>query len=122
MTQSLPAGPVKAPQAVLQVANMSISGVVLDPNGAPAAGVTVLARGQDKWDVRQSTTDESGKFKIEGLTAGNVLVGAEGEESYGEAEAGDTDVVIKLESADPHSTSQPAPPDKEEDVLSDEDF
>ena len=82
---------------VLAVANLSVSGVVVDADGKPVADARlgVSGRGQPgRYDI---STDEQGRFMIEGVCAGQLQLSANvrGEKRlYGsvETEGGATDV------------------------------
>lgn len=48
----------------------SVSGIVVDANGAPMTGVGIGITRADQWVVGWSVTDESGAFRISGLLPG----------------------------------------------------
>ena len=111
-------GPVKVEKIVLKLANLSISGVVLGRDGKPIAGAMVFAAGDGQRIQQPTHTDEKGKFKIEGLCAGEVQISAQspavGARGSAEASAGETDVKIQLEAPpDLPPTPRPAPPDED---------
>jgi hypothetical protein len=90
---------------VLNVANLSVSGVVVDEDGEPVTNVEVncSGRGQpDRWDI---PADEQGRFKIDGVCAGPLRLWANGRgerRMYGdtESEGGATDVKIVVHERD----------------------
>jgi len=98
-----PKEPVEADPITLKVANLSISGTVTGPDGAPAAGVRVSGYGEDQPHALPVTTDAKGRFKIDKLCEGEVNLLARDESrqltGYTTAEAGDKDVEIRLEEA-----------------------
>jgi hypothetical protein len=88
----------------LAVANLPISGIVVDPQGRPVpnASVGTLAGPRSGQRECRTRTDAEGRFRLEGLCAGPVYVqGAaqiEGKAVYGmvNVEGGATDVRITL--------------------------
>ena len=92
---------LEIPPLMLKVADMSISGVVVDVNDKPLADVEVNVNGQGQ-QFRRGTTDAQGKFIIDKLCDGQVNVSANFRKGqthmYGnvEAKAGDTDVKVVL--------------------------
>ncbi len=87
---------------MLKVADMSISGIVVDVNDKPMANTEVSVNGQGQ-QYRHSTTDAQGKFIIDKLCDGQVYVNANVRSigmgsmpMYGNvnAKAGDTDVKV----------------------------
>ena len=89
---------------VLAAADRSLSGVVIDVEGKPVAGVRVNAygRGQPR---RNTTTDEQGKFVIENMCTGRIQVQANTDvpqRLHGrlETEGGATDVKIVVAERD----------------------
>jgi protocatechuate 3,4-dioxygenase beta subunit len=92
---------------MLAVADLSISGVVLDTQGKPVAGVRVYCYG-DNQPHRNAQTDTDGKFTLDGVCAGKVRVSASKSGAarlYGnvETEGGVADVRIVI-SESPSST------------------
>ncbi len=89
----------------LAVANLAISGVVVDPQGRPVPNAAVSTITGPRTGQRECRTraDAEGRFRLEGLCAGPVhLQGAapiEGKSVYGmvNAEAGATNVRITLD-------------------------
>jgi hypothetical protein len=83
----------------LEIANLSVSGIVVDVDGKPVANAEVNASGRgqpDRWDI---ATDEKGLFRIQGVCAGRLRLWANvrrKERLYGsvESEGGAADVKI----------------------------
>lgn len=94
-----PGTQVEADDIALRVANLSLSGIVVDGDGKAAAGARVYAYG-DGQSHRQANTDKEGKFTIKKLCEGQLHVNANAKngKSHGStrAEAGATDVEIVL--------------------------
>jgi protocatechuate 3,4-dioxygenase beta subunit len=82
---------------VLRVADRKLAGEVVDAEDKPAARVNVYmyGQGQPQGSVR---TDEKGRFKFDAVCQGTIQLSANSQRSYGNAraEAGDTNVVIRL--------------------------
>jgi hypothetical protein len=93
----------------LTPANLTITGVVLDPKGSPVPEASVSARGLDQ-PIRSARSDSSGRFEITGLVAGEVRLQAyaRAEDLVGsaDAKAGDADVKVEV-SPRPVVTSGP---------------
>lgn len=97
-------GVIDVPPIVLPPANLSISGTVVDADGAgvPRAAVTVY--GQYIVPERKGQADEQGRFTVDGLTAGPLIVAASAEMGtetvHGRSEAvgGQKDVEVVLQS------------------------
>ncbi len=53
-----------------------VMGMVGDPNGAPMSGVKLTMRGQNG-DAASGTSDNTGHFRLEGLTAGDYVLVAQ---------------------------------------------
>jgi protocatechuate 3,4-dioxygenase beta subunit len=90
-----------AGQLKLPLANLSVSGIVVDPNDKPVAGAAVYVSYDNGRPgvMREVATDAEGKFTVPGLTVGPLRVNANvrGATSlYGSAraESGATDVRI----------------------------
>ncbi len=88
-------------QVKLVPSNLSISGIVVDPNDQPVAAVEVSAYGEGQPDLRSVPTDAQGRFTIKGVCPGSIrlMVNPRGQSRlYGsaQAEAGATDVKITL--------------------------
>jgi len=85
---------------VLRRANLLVSGVVVDVDDNPVADAKVSCSGKGQ-SSRSTQTDASGRFKLEGICAGEVLITAsiKGKTRlYGvlETEGGSTDVKLVL--------------------------
>ncbi|MCJ7543250.1 MAG: carboxypeptidase regulatory-like domain-containing protein [Phycisphaerae bacterium] len=104
------------PPFVLQEARESISGVVVDLEDKPVAGIEVLASGPGQ-ARRNAMTDKEGKFTIDKLVAGRVQVNAyaylatqAAQSGSAYAQAGDTDVRVVLgRSASSGPSPEPKP-------------
>ena len=97
----------------LSPANLSLSGIVLDPAGKPVSGASVTARGTDQ-PIRSAKTDETGKFAITGLIAGSVRLQAyaRAQDLVGSADAKAGDIDVKIEATPrPVVTSGPVIPE-----------
>ncbi len=87
---------------VLMVANLSVSGIVVDADGKPVANADVRASGRRQpghFSFRGVRTDTQGRFRIEGVCAARLQVRADGGRRKGlygsvETEGGATDVKI----------------------------
>jgi protocatechuate 3,4-dioxygenase beta subunit len=97
----------------LPLANLSITGVVVDANDKPVAGAGIYGYSQGSQpDIREITTDAEGKFTIKGVCAGSIRLQAN---SRGptplyasvQTEGGATDVRIVISQ---RPTSQPYMP------------
>jgi protocatechuate 3,4-dioxygenase beta subunit len=86
----------------LALANLSVTGVVVDANDKPVAGASVRAYGEnqpDRLNMQDVQTDAAGKFTITGVSAGTLRLSADargGVRRYGyvQTEGGATDVQI----------------------------
>jgi beta-lactamase regulating signal transducer with metallopeptidase domain len=67
------AGSVEAESMVLRAANLLVSGVVVDANGAPVKGAMVKCWGSGQPEV-QTLTDAAGKFTIENICKGELRI------------------------------------------------
>jgi protocatechuate 3,4-dioxygenase beta subunit/peroxiredoxin len=88
-----------AGQLELAVANLSVSGVVVDVNDAPVASARVSCYGGDGQPDRNTQADAQGKFTLDKVCQGRIRINANvsGKTSrygYVETEAGATDVKI----------------------------
>jgi hypothetical protein len=86
-------------QADDAVANLSVSGVVVDVNDAPVASARVSCYGGDGQPDRNTQADAQGKFTLDKVCQGRIRINANvsGKTSrygYVETEAGATDVKI----------------------------
>ena len=97
---------VKVETIVLPVADKSISGVVVDANGAPAPGLPIFISGPRGSDTagqprREATSDAQGRFAVDGVCAGPLRIQASFDSNPGgagflDAQGGDRDVKIVL--------------------------
>jgi hypothetical protein len=94
---------------VLKVADHKLAGEVMDADDKPVAraNVYMYGQGQPNGSVR---TDDKGRFRFEEVCEGTVQLSASARSSYGNAraEAGDTNVVIRL-GVNPSASYQAAP-------------
>jgi uncharacterized GH25 family protein len=86
-------------ELTLALANLSVSGVVVDLDDKPVAEAMIHAYGEGQPDRHQIQTDKDGKFVIEKVCAGRIGISANvrgGGRVYGrvETEGGATDVKI----------------------------
>jgi protocatechuate 3,4-dioxygenase beta subunit len=94
-------GVVKVERLVLPIANLSITGMVVDADDKPVSGAEVYGYGDGQPDIHNIRTDEEGKFIIEKVCEGSIRINAHvrGEGNlYGdvETEGGATDVKIVM--------------------------
>jgi len=92
----------------LAVANLSVSGVVVDANDEPVADVRISTYGEGQPNNSRAQTDAEGKFTIEKICAGKIRISANisgRTRLYGniETEGGATDVKVVI-SERPSST------------------
>ncbi|MBN1359272.1 MAG: carboxypeptidase regulatory-like domain-containing protein [Sedimentisphaerales bacterium] len=85
---------------VLPPADRSVSGIVVDANGSPVAGVPIHARGTDQ-PSRSTATDSAGRFVVRRVCQGPLRIQASydnwpGGAGHLRAEGGDQDVTIIL--------------------------
>ena len=85
----------------LALANMSVTGVVVDTDGKPVENAKLYAHGDGQPDCHNLTSDKDGKFTIENVCAGRININAHvpGEPyMYGnvETEGGARDVKIMV--------------------------
>jgi len=83
----------------LALGDLSVSGLVVDPNDNPVAGADVSASGAGQPDLRNIQTDAQGRFTIKGVCPGPIRlsVSSRGPSllyGYAQAEGGATDVRI----------------------------
>jgi len=95
-----PGTPVEMKPLVLQPADQMISGVVVDPEGIPAAGVPIFMHGSNQ-PIRNTATDNYGRFNIHRVCKGPLRIQASFDSSPGgagfiKAEGGDHNVKIIL--------------------------
>jgi len=98
----------------LLVANLSVSGVVVDDEDKPVAGVRVSCYG-DNQPSRRTQTDTEGKFTLENVCAGKMRISANKSGTprlYGsiETEGGATDVQIVISQRSSSTRYQPKRP------------
>jgi len=95
---------VQVGTCTLALANLSVSGVVVDPDGKPVPNVSVSCFGgfQSGQPDRRTRTDADGKFVLDGVCAGHMQIQASTRigETYvsgsAQAEGGATDVRITV--------------------------
>jgi len=91
----------------LEPANLSLTGVVLDPRGQPVSGIGVVLFCENQPAVR-TVTDTNGKFRFQKLCKGSVRLQADARDKklWGTVVtyAGDTKTIVKLK---PFPTTQP---------------
>jgi protocatechuate 3,4-dioxygenase beta subunit len=97
---------------VLAVANLSVSGVVVDVDDKPVANAQVNASGRGQPNRMDIPTDKQGRFRIEGVCSGplRLWVNVRGERSmYGslESQGGATNINIVVAERD--SSGRPVP-------------
>jgi hypothetical protein len=85
----------------LPLANLSITGVVVDSNDKPVAGARVYGFGEGQPDLREMRTDAGGKFIIKGVCTGPILLQATLEgptrrSGQAQTEGGATDLRIVI--------------------------
>jgi protocatechuate 3,4-dioxygenase beta subunit len=97
---------VEVQPVALAPANLSISGVVADANGAPAAGLPVFISGPRGSDTagqpsRRTVSDAQGRFAVDGVCAGPLRIqagwgGTQPGPGMLDAQGGDRDVKVIL--------------------------
>jgi hypothetical protein len=98
----------------LAVANLSVSGVVVDDEDKPVAGAQVSCYG-DNQPSRRIQTDTEGKFTLENVCAGRIRLSANKSGTprlygYVETEGGATDVQIVISQRSSSTRYQPKRP------------
>ncbi len=88
-----------AGQLELAVANLSVSGVVVDVNDKPVDGARVNCNGGDGQPQRDTQSNAEGKFTLDKVCQGRIRISASisgktSQYGYVETEAGATDVKI----------------------------
>ena len=91
---------IDAGKLALSVANLSVSGVVVDDDNKPVAGARISSYG-DNQPYRNTQTDIDGKFTLEKVCAGRIRISANKTMAtrlygYVETEGGATDVRIVI--------------------------
>jgi len=99
---------------ILAVANLSVSGMVVDVNDKPVAGANISVGGRGQPDL-QTQTDAQGKFTIDKVCAGRISINAfvPGPTQLNgnvETEGGATDVKIILAEGGMHQYVPKEPP------------
>jgi hypothetical protein len=97
---------VEVPPVALPPADRSISGVVVDANGAPAAGLPIFITGPRGSDTagqpsRRTVSDAQGRFAVNGVCAGPLRIqagwgGTQPGPGMLDAQGGDRDVKVTL--------------------------
>ena len=109
-------GKVDIPPIVLMPADKSISGVIVDANGAPVAGVPIFITGpqgnRTGQPRQQSSSDEHGRFDVYGVCAGPLRIQAAfgsrpGGAGFLDANGGDRDVEVVLGRSGVHTRIKP---------------
>jgi len=98
----------------LAVANLSVSGVVVNDEDKPVAGAEIYCYG-DNQPSRRTQTDTDGKFTLENVCAGKIRISANKSGTprlYGstETEGGATDVQIVISQRSSSTRYQPKRP------------
>ena len=101
----------------LTPANRSISGVIVDANGTPVAGVPINVTGPRGSNTagqprHQSSSDEHGRFTVDGVCAGPLRIQAgmgriSGGAGFLDAKGGDRDVEVVLGRRGVHTGLRP---------------
>jgi Carboxypeptidase regulatory-like domain len=112
--QDLPAGDLETNRVelepfVLPIADRRLAGQVLDADEKPVVGawVYMYGQGQPNGSIR---SDNQGRFAFDQVCEGQIQVSASAQSSYGSAraEAGDTNVLIRLGLNEPFGREAPA--------------
>ena len=108
---------VEVSPIVLTPADRSISGVIVDANGAPVAGVPIFITGPRGSNTagqprHQSSSDEHGRFAVDGVCAGPLKIQAgfgsrPGGAGSLDAKGGDRDVEVVLGRRGVHTGIKP---------------
>ena len=108
---------VEVSPIVLTPADRSISGVIVDANGTPVAGVPIFVTGLRGSDTagqprHQSSSDEHGRFAVDGVCAGPLRIQAgmgsgSGGAGFLDANGGDRDVEVVLGRRSVHTGIKP---------------
>ena len=61
-------------QLILAAANLSVSGVVTDLKGIPVPSAMIWAHGSNQPN-QYTITDMTGKYVVEGICAGQIIIG-----------------------------------------------
>jgi len=110
-------GQVEVPPIILTLADRSISGVIVDANGTPVAGVPIFVTGSNGSGIagqprHQSSSDEHGRFTVDGVCAGPLRIQAgfgnrPGGAGSLNAKGGDRDVEVVLGRRGVHTGIKP---------------
>jgi hypothetical protein len=81
--------------------NLSVSGIVVDPNDKPVARAEISAFGTGQPDLREVRTDAQGRFTFKGVSPGSLRLSARFSgpprlSGYAQVEGGATDVKITI--------------------------
>jgi protocatechuate 3,4-dioxygenase beta subunit len=81
--------------------DLSVSGIVVDPNDQLVAGAEISAFGEGQPDLREVQTDAQGRFTIKGVSPGSLRLSARSSGpprlyGYAQAEGGATEVRITI--------------------------
>ncbi len=108
---------VEVSPIVLTPADRSISGVIVDANGTPVAGVPIFVTGPNGSNMsgqprHQSSSDEQGRFTVDGVCAGPLRIQAgmgriSGGAGFLDAKGGDRDVEVVLGRRGVHTELRP---------------
>jgi hypothetical protein len=111
--QDLPAGDLETNRLeldpfVLQVADRQLGGQVVDADEKPVGGAWVYLNGQGQPNGN-ARTDNQGRFFFDHVCEGSITVSASAQSSYGNAraEAGDTNVLVRLGVNEPYRMAAP---------------
>jgi len=85
----------------LVASDLSVSGIVVDPNDKPVAGAEISAFGEGQPDLREVQTDAQGRFTLKGVSPGSLRLsvrfsGPPRLSGYAQAEGGATEVKITI--------------------------
>jgi protocatechuate 3,4-dioxygenase beta subunit len=88
-------------RVTLVPSDLSVSGIVVDPNDKPVAGAEISAFGEGQPDLREVQTDAQGRFTIKGVSPGSLRLSARFSgpprlSGYAQAEGGATEVKITI--------------------------
>lgn len=105
----------EAGQFKLTRADLSITGVVVDPNDKPVADATIYGYGDGQPDPRMIQTDAEGKFTIQGVCPGTIRLQANSRGptpmfGMAQAEGGATDLRIVISSRPTGASYMPRRP------------
>ncbi|NQT01129.1 MAG: carboxypeptidase regulatory-like domain-containing protein [Planctomycetes bacterium] len=107
---------VEVSPIVLTPADRSISGVIVDANGTPVAGVPIIVTGprgsKTGQPEHQSSSDEHGRFTVDGVCTGPLRIQAgmgsiSGGAGFLDAKGGDRDVEVVLGRRGVHTGIKP---------------